>query len=200
MASGTSYLAVLTLTGNTTLGDATTTDTITLNARFTTDLEPTVNNSEDVGGFGNAWNDEFVSGTSYLATLTLTGSTTLGDTTTSDILYINSRIASSLIPTVHNTITLGTIGTNAYGDINSSGTLFSQAAKIPNYISTSGTVYSASTTVFNSTGSSTVFIFTDLGVTSKGPQIIFRDATGTNCTAIFTSNGLLLTTAASCTP
>jgi len=48
------------------------------------------------------------SGTSLTATdITSTGTTTLGNATSSDITYFNSRIASSLIPTVDNVLDIG---------------------------------------------------------------------------------------------
>ena len=99
-ASGTTYVAGLTIDGNTTVGNATS-DTITINARLAADLDPNANNTIDLGQFDLAYNNIFVSSTSYLGSVTST--------------MIN--------PWANNTSDLGNFG-NAWRDVYVSSTAF----------------------------------------------------------------------------
>ncbi|MEK7516000.1 MAG: hypothetical protein AAB562_00205, partial [Patescibacteria group bacterium] len=60
-ASGTTRLGVLSTDGNTTLGDDATVDTVTLNARFASTMNPSTNNTIDLGAFGTAFRDIYAS-------------------------------------------------------------------------------------------------------------------------------------------
>lgn len=78
----------ITVNGNTTLGDATT-DTITLNARFVSDLIPSTTANNDLGASGKEWQDLYLSNNiiSGAVTLTLPSSTdTLVGRDTTDTL------------------------------------------------------------------------------------------------------------------
>src|SRR3989344_8996322 len=126
-ASGTLYVGTLSqwdtslsIGANFTAGDATSTDIVYLNARIASRIEPTVNNSEDIGAFDLAWNDIFASGTTYVAALTIDGNTTVGNAT-SDTLTVTARLAADLNPNANNTIDLGTFGL-AYNNIYVSST------------------------------------------------------------------------------
>jgi hypothetical protein len=64
----------LTVSGNTTLGDANT-DTITTNARFNTDLLPSTDNARDLGSSANSWRNLWIDGTATMALATISGGT-----------------------------------------------------------------------------------------------------------------------------
>ncbi|MEK7083627.1 MAG: hypothetical protein AAB932_00135 [Patescibacteria group bacterium] len=139
-SSGTSYLGAVSTTGHVTFGDTTSSDIIYLNARVASDIEASVNNQSDLGGYGNAWRDVFVSGTLYVGTLTnlsanlsLDGNTTLGNATTTDVLYLNARIAADLEPTADNALDLGQFG-NAWRNVYSSGTAYFGAVSTTGHV------------------------------------------------------------------
>ena len=73
----------VTFNANTTLGDATS-DTITPNARFASDLDPSSHNARDLGDVGLAYNDVFASGTLYGTDLVVVNSGDFGTTLTVD--------------------------------------------------------------------------------------------------------------------
>jgi len=112
-----SVSGTLTVSGNTTLGNATSTDIIYVNSYFASSLIPTANNSEDLGIYGNAWNNIFASGTSYLAHVSSTGAITVGANITSD---------------TNNTDDLGAYGL-AWKDAYVSGTLYLGEDAFPSY-------------------------------------------------------------------
>jgi hypothetical protein len=68
-SSGTANLGTLSADGNITLGDSST-DNITLNARFASTLNPNANNTIDVGTYGTAFKDIYASGTVRFGTAT----------------------------------------------------------------------------------------------------------------------------------
>jgi hypothetical protein len=70
-ATGTATVEALSVTGNTTLGDATT-DTITLTARFVSALIPLADNLRDLGTAILRWKDAYFSGTVTATTVTAT--------------------------------------------------------------------------------------------------------------------------------
>jgi hypothetical protein len=63
-----------TVNGNTTLGDANT-DTVTVNARFNTDLLPSTDNARDLGTTGNSWRNLWIDGTATMALVAIAGGT-----------------------------------------------------------------------------------------------------------------------------
>ena len=64
----------LTVNNNATLGSSNT-DTLDVNARITTDLEPNANNAKDIGTSGRNWRDAFFGRTVHTVNLELTGTT-----------------------------------------------------------------------------------------------------------------------------
>jgi len=64
----------LTVNNNATLG-ASNTDTLEVNSRITTDLEPNTNNAKDIGTSGRNWRDGFFGRTLHTVNLELTGTT-----------------------------------------------------------------------------------------------------------------------------
>jgi hypothetical protein len=64
----------LVINNNATLG-ASNTDTLDVNARITTDLEPNVNNAKDIGTSGRNWRDAFFGRTLSTVNLAVTGTT-----------------------------------------------------------------------------------------------------------------------------
>ena len=61
----------LTVDGNTTLGNATS-DTITATARFASDVNPSADNTYDLGTAGNSWRNLYIDGTATIASLVAT--------------------------------------------------------------------------------------------------------------------------------
>ncbi len=64
----------LTVNNNATLGSSNT-DTLEVNSRITTDLEPNANNAKDIGTSGRNWRDGFFGRTVHTVNLELTGTT-----------------------------------------------------------------------------------------------------------------------------
>jgi hypothetical protein len=64
----------LVINNNATLGSSNT-DTLDVNARITTDLEPNANNAKDIGTSGRNWRDGFFGRTLHTVNLDLTGTT-----------------------------------------------------------------------------------------------------------------------------
>jgi hypothetical protein len=64
----------LTVNNNATLGSSNT-DTLEVNSRITTDLEPNANNAKDIGTSGRNWRDGFFGRTLHTVNLELTGTT-----------------------------------------------------------------------------------------------------------------------------
>jgi hypothetical protein len=77
----------LTVNNNATLGSSNT-DTLEVNSRITTDLEPNANNSKDIGTNGRNWRDGFFGRDLQTVNLSSTGNTTLGDAA-ADTVTIN---------------------------------------------------------------------------------------------------------------
>jgi len=96
--------------GNTTLGDSSS-DTITTNARFNTDLLPSTDNARDLGSSGNSWKDLYIDGTAYLALVDINGGAIDGVT-----LGTNSPVTNAQIDNINiNGNTIST--TNTDGDL-----------------------------------------------------------------------------------
>lgn len=131
---------------------------------------------------------------------TFNGHSTLGDATTTDRIFLNARVGSSIIPTADNSIDLGEFS-RAYKNIYASSTAYlagvtstqispwaNNASDFGNYgfaykdVFASGTAYSASSTVFNESSSSSVYIKS--GTTNRGGQLILKAYDG-NCYAVY---------------
>lgn len=97
-ADGTSTLNTVSITGNTTVGNATT-DTITVTGQVASDVLPSTDNARDLGSAAKSWNDIYADGTSTLATAAITTGTvttaTLTDTTfTESIKFTRTTTAA----------------------------------------------------------------------------------------------------------
>ncbi len=201
----------VTFNGNTTIGDAST-DTLTLTARISSAIF-----ASSTFQIGNAAGDEELTVDNDAVSVgSVTNSTTLS-------VYSNLAITGHIVPEAsHNNLyNLGTYG-RAWGSIFASGTILTNNLAVNgsvvsnfkpvgnnffdlgaygtawNEIFASGTIYASAITQFNGSGSSTLYLDTDDTVTTAGPQIIFRDATSTACTAIWTDAGELLTSVVTC--
>ena len=139
-SSGTTRLGTLSNDGNTTLGD-TSADTITLNARFASTLNPNANNTLDIGTFGTAWKDIYSSGTVRIGTGTIIDGTTLtlaaasgfnlgkffvdasGNVNASGTVRTAAGLTTggTIAPTANNTVDIGAFG-SAFKDLYASGT------------------------------------------------------------------------------
>lgn len=82
----------LTVDGNTTLGNSTS-DTITANARIASDLNPSADNTYDLGTAGNSWRNLYIDGTATIATLNVT---TI-DTTNLEVTNIKAKDGTAAI-------------------------------------------------------------------------------------------------------
>ena len=82
----------LTVDGNTTLGNSTS-DTITANARVASDLNPSADNTYDLGTAGNSWRNLYIDGTATIATLNVT---TI-DTTNLEVTNIKAKDGTAAI-------------------------------------------------------------------------------------------------------
>lgn len=120
----------LTTNGSTTLGDDATADTVTLNARFASTMNPSTNNARDLGAFGTAWRDIYASsslrvgGSSASSTLSSNGNFTLGGVLQSDSTTGTSTFAGALgvgTTTPANTLSIGHTAATGTVFIGSSG-------------------------------------------------------------------------------
>ena len=117
----------LTTNGNTTLVYDATVDTVTLNARFASTMNPSTNNARDLGAFGTAWRDIYASsslrvgGSSASSTLSSNGNITAGGLL---VIYGSgtSTFASNAAPTTNNAVDVGGYD-SAWRSIYASGTL-----------------------------------------------------------------------------
>jgi len=94
----------LTVDGNTTLGNSTS-DTITVTARVASDLNPSADNTYDLGTSGNSWRNLYIDGTATIATLNVT---TI-DTTNLEVTNIKAKdgTASATIADATGVMTIG---------------------------------------------------------------------------------------------
>ena len=121
----------LSATGNVTLGDAST-DLVTVNGRFNTDLLPSTDNARDLGTSANSWRNLWIDGTATIASVAIAGgtinNTVIGGTTraagnfttldangnvvlgdaTSDTIAANGRFNTDVVPSTTNARDLGT--------------------------------------------------------------------------------------------
>jgi hypothetical protein len=96
----------LVVNDNATLGSSNT-DSLAVNARITTDLDPETNNARDIGTSGRNWRDGFFGRNLQTVNFSSTGSTTLGDAT-ADLITANGRFNTDLVPSTDNARDLGT--------------------------------------------------------------------------------------------
>ncbi len=110
----------LTVNNNATLGSSNT-DTLDVNARITTDLEPNANNAKDIGTSGRNWRDGFFGRTVHTVNLELTGTTSFdGSQGTSGQVLTSAGTGNTPTWTTPTTgtvtsvaaLTLGTTGTD----------------------------------------------------------------------------------------
>jgi hypothetical protein len=116
----------MTVNNNATLGSSNT-DTLDVNARITTDLEPNANNAKDIGTSGRNWRDGFFGRTLHTVNLELTGTTSFdGSQGTSGQVLTSAGTGNTptwTTPTV-GTVTSITAGTGLTGGtITTSGTI-----------------------------------------------------------------------------
>jgi hypothetical protein len=116
----------LTVNNNATLGSSNT-DTLDVNARITTDLDPNVNNAKDIGTSGRNWRDGFFGRTLSTVNLELTGTTSFdGSQGTSGQVLTSAGTGNTptwTTPTT-GTVTSITAGTGLTGGtITTSGTI-----------------------------------------------------------------------------
>jgi hypothetical protein len=116
----------LVINNNTTLGSSNT-DTLDVNARITTDLEPNANNAKDIGTNGRNWRDGFFGRTLSTVNLEVTGTTSF-DGSQGTAGQVLTSAGTGATPT-WTTPTTGTVtsvgGTGTVAGISLSGTVTS---------------------------------------------------------------------------
>jgi hypothetical protein len=116
----------LVINNNATLGSSNT-DTLDVNARITTDLEPNANNAKDIGTSGRNWRDGFFGRTLHTVNLELTGTTSYdGSQGTSGQVLTSQGTGNTPVWTTPTTgtVTSITAGTGLTGGtITTSGTI-----------------------------------------------------------------------------
>ena len=156
-----------TLNGNTIIGNANT-DTVAVNAQVSTNIVPNSDDARDLGEAAKEFRNLFLDGTAHIDTLdvdesatvavdltvggnaqidtnldvdgvtTLNGNTTIGDTGT-DVLYVNSEIATSLVPSATNLRDLGT-ATKEFRDLYLDGTAHIDTLDVDENATVAGTL------------------------------------------------------------
>ena len=138
LGGGITITGSLTVNGNTTLGNANT-DTVTVTAEFVSHLIPDVDVTYDLGSLSKQWravySSEVNSSVANIAdTLNALGDSTIG-TTSADLLTVNARLGSSLIPQTTNILDLGSTSLRwkdgwFAGNLAATGTLASGAITV----------------------------------------------------------------------
>ena len=165
--SNTTVAGNTTLNGNTTIGNANT-DTVAVNAQVSTNIVPNSDDARDLGEAAKEFRNLFLDGTAHIDTLdvdesatvavdltvggnvqidtnldvdgvtTLNGNTTIGDANT-DVLYVNSEIATSLVPSATNLRDLGT-ATKEFRDLYLDGTAHIDTLDVDENATVAGTL------------------------------------------------------------
>jgi hypothetical protein len=131
------------------------TDTLAVNGRITTDLEPSANNSKDIGTNGRNWRDAFFGRTLHTVNLELTGTTSF-DGAQGTAGQVLTSAGTGATPT-WTTPTTGTVtSVTATAPITSSGGATPDIAMPAATGSVNGYLTSTDWTTFNSKGSGTV--------------------------------------------
>lgn len=183
---------------------------------------PSGNDAGDFGAYGFAWGDMYSSGTVWLGTVNNTGAKTnsgnlnVGNNLSVDgFVNVSSTLGVTGATTFFGNVTFGQTGGGSVDiDINSasfSGFLrpalnnsfdigewgsFTGPTFSWNDVHASGTVHSATSTIKNTTGSTTLMIY-DGG--TGGPEIIMHDSDdATACTSITVQNGVVLGSVVTC--
>jgi hypothetical protein len=116
----------LVVNNNVTLGSSNT-DTLDVNARITTDLEPNVNNAKDIGTSGRNWRDAFFGRTLSTVNIEVTGTTSFdGSQGTSGQVLTSAGTGNTPTWTTPTTGTVTSVTGGTYltgGTITTSGTL-----------------------------------------------------------------------------
>jgi hypothetical protein len=166
--TGTTVTATtLVVNDNSTLGSSNT-DTVTFTARVNSDIDPSTDNTYDLGRNSHAWRNLYLTGTANIAALTASGTTTLSGLTASTALALD---ASKNVVSVTNTGT----GNNVLA---TSPTLVTPALGTP-----------SSATLTNATGLPIATGISGLGtgvatalavnIGSAGAPVVFNGALGT---------------------
>jgi hypothetical protein len=94
--TGTTVTATtLVVNDNSTLGSSNS-DTVTFTARVNSDIDPSTNNTYDLGRNAHAWRNLYLTGTANIAALTASGSVTLSGGTANGVTYLNgSKVLTS---------------------------------------------------------------------------------------------------------
>ena len=103
----------LTVDGNITLGDSSTNDTITLNARFVSDLIPSTNGTRDLGSSSREWRNLFVDGLAELDDVNVSSAATISTLSVTNSISIGGNQTLTGDLTVQGNTTLGNQSTDS---------------------------------------------------------------------------------------
>jgi sugar lactone lactonase YvrE len=143
----------LVINNNATLGSSNT-DTLDVNARITTDLEPNVNNAKDIGTSGRNWRDAFFGRTLSTVNIAVTGTTSFdGSQGTSGQVLTSAGTGNTPTWTTPTTGTVTSVSASAGTGISVSGSP----------ITSSGTL-----TITNTAPDQTVVLTAGTGISTSG--------------------------------
>ena len=167
-----------TVGGNTTLGDATS-DTVTVTARVASDLNPSADNTYDLGTAGNSWRNLYIDGTATIATLNVT---TI-DTTNLEVTNIKAKDGTAAITLADSTGVATLTANPVLNGGTANGVAYLNGSKV---LTTGGSLTFDGTTL--TSGTHTI-ASGNLAFTGTGNRITgdFSNATLTNRVAFQTS-------------
>ena len=170
----------LVVNNNATLGSSNT-DTLDVNARITTDLEPNANNAKDIGTSGRNWRDAFFGRTLSTVNIEITGTTSFdGSQGTSGQVLTSAGTGNTPTWTTPTTGTVTSVSATAGTGISVSGSP----------ITTSGTL-----TITNTAPDQTVVLTAGTGISTSGTYPNFTitntaPSSGGTVTSITAGTGL----------
>jgi hypothetical protein len=191
----------LVINNNTTLGSSNT-DTLDVNARITTDLEPNANNAKDIGTNGRNWRDGFFGRTLSTVNLEVTGTTsfdgsqgTAGQVLTSAGTGATPTWTTPTTGTVTSVSGTGTVaGISLSGTVTSSGNLtLGGTFALPNDQVTGKIIYDTFTASASQTTFTTSQTYTSGKIEVFVNGVKFRngsDVTVTSGTSVVMATGL----------
>jgi hypothetical protein len=170
----------LVINNNATLGSSNT-DTLDVNARITTDLEPNANNAKDIGTSGRNWRDGFFGRTISTVNIEVTGTTSFdGSQGTSGQVLTSAGTGNTPTWTTPTTGTVTSVAATAGTGISVSGSP----------ITSSGTL-----TITNTAPDQTVVLTAGTGISTSGTYPNFTitntaPSSGGTVTSVGTGTGL----------
>jgi hypothetical protein len=176
----------LTVNNNATLGSSNT-DTLEVNSRITTDLEPNANNAKDIGTSGRNWRDGFFGRTVHTVNLELTGTTSFdGAQGTSGQVLTSAGTGNTPTWTTPTTGTVTSVAATAGTGISVSGSPITSSGTL----TITNTAPDQTVVLTGGTGISTSGTYPNFTITNTSPS---SGGTVTSVGGTGTVNGITLT-------